>query len=68
MDIKEQIQLKERLLLIEAEHKALNARIDELNQSVSIHQLDLARLKKRKLLLKDEIIAIRNRIIPDILA
>lgn len=68
MDIKEQIQLKERLLLIEAEHKALNARIDELNQSVSIHQLDLARLKRRKLLLKDEIIAIRNRIIPDILA
>lgn len=68
MDIKEQIQLKERLLVLEAEHKVLNAHIDEMANSVSAHQLDLARLKKRKLLLKEEIVAIRNRIIPDILA
>ena len=57
-----------RLALLRTEHRDLDAAIDALRQSVNIDQLRLARLKKRKLRLKDEIALLESRQVPDIIA
>jgi hypothetical protein len=50
------------------EHRALNAAIERLAQDPSMDQLELRRLKKRKLILKDLIAKLESRLIPDQLA
>lgn len=59
---------REVLLLLKSEHRRLDAEIDLLRHSGNCDQLELARLKKRKLALKDEIQALADRIVPDIIA
>lgn len=54
--------------LLRAEHRRLDSEIETLRDSGSADQLELARLKKRKLRLKDEIEALSDRIVPDIIA
>jgi hypothetical protein len=56
------------LELLKTEHRRLDAEIDALIALGSIDQLEIARLKKRKLMLKDEIQALHDRIVPDIIA
>lgn len=56
-----------RLHELRSEHRDLDTVIDRLVQH-PLNQLQLQRLKKRKLLLKDEIIFIENRLIPDDIA
>ena len=50
------------------EHRDLDAAIEALRAMPSPDQLELARLKKRKLRLKDEIERMRDRSVPDIIA
>lgn len=57
-----------RLALLRMEHRDLDDAIDALRRSSSVDQLQLARLKKRKLRLKDEISMIEDMMIPDIIA
>lgn len=57
-----------RLATLRTEHRDLDAAIDALRQSVNLDQLRLARLKKRKLRLKDEIALLESRQVPDIIA
>ena len=45
-----------------------DAAIDALEAAGSVDQLQIARLKKRKLQLKDEITEINNGLLPDIIA
>jgi hypothetical protein len=54
--------------LLKAEHRRLDQEIIALRASGSADQLEIARLKKRKLLLKDEIQLLNDRIVPDIIA
>lgn len=54
--------------LLKAEHRRLDDEINALTEQGAGDQLELARLKKRKLLLKDEIQLLNDRIIPDIIA
>jgi hypothetical protein len=54
--------------LLKAEHRRLDEEINTLTEQGAADQLELARLKKRKLLLKDEIQVLNDRIIPDIIA
>ena len=54
--------------LLKAEHRRLDEEITALREQGTIDQLEIARLKKRKLLLKDEIQVLTDRIIPDIIA
>jgi len=54
--------------LLKAEHRRLDEEISTLTELGSGDQLELARLKKRKLMLKDEIQVLNDRIIPDIIA
>ena len=56
------------LILLKAEHRRLDEEIDGLLASGSIDQIEIARLQKRKLMLKDEIAALADKIVPDILA
>lgn len=53
---------------LRAEHRELDMRIAELTREVGGDQLEIARLKKRKLLLKDQIQRILDSRIPDIIA
>lgn len=59
---------REVLALLKAEHRRLKEEIELLRVSGNCDQLELARMKKRKLALKDEIQQLADRIIPDIIA
>ncbi|MDV3258302.1 MAG: DUF465 domain-containing protein [Sphingomonas sp.] len=59
---------REVLALLKAEHRRLDAEIELLRTSGNCDQLELARMKKKKLALKDEIQLIADRIVPDIIA
>ena len=60
--------LTKRLEMLRVEHRDLDSAIDALRATGSGDQLQLARLKKRKLKLRDEIVAIEDQLIPDIIA
>ena len=53
---------------LQAEHRGLDARIQALIEAGAADQLEIARLKKRKLRLKDQIQRIIDSNIPDIIA
>ena len=53
---------------LKAEHRQLDERIRLLSSEPTGDQLELARLKKRKLLLKDQIQLIVDSNVPDIIA
>ena len=55
-----------RLRTLKQEHRDLDAAIAALAVGETVDQLQVARLKKRKLRLRDEIAAIEDRMIPDI--
>ena len=61
-------QLIAKLELLSTEHRDLDAAIDAMAFLGNADQLALARLKKRKLQLKDQISAVRDQLIPDIIA
>ena len=56
------------LAALKAEHRALDERIGLLFEDPAADQLEIARLKKRKLRLKDQIQQIIDSSIPDIIA
>jgi hypothetical protein len=58
--------IKQRLVALRKEHRALDAAIARMTQNVYVNQLELRRLKKRKLLLKDMIARYASRLIPDL--
>ena len=61
-------ELQTRLELLKIEHRDLDDAIDALAEAGAKDQLRLARLKKRKLQLRDRIILLENQLIPDIIA
>lgn len=60
-------EILHRLELLKSEHRDLDAAIAAL-LTMGGDQLQIARLKKRKLLLKDEIAQLEDQLIPDIIA
>jgi hypothetical protein len=57
-----------RLKELRLEHADLDASIEALGHMPMPDQLMIARLKRKKLTLKDEIATLENRILPDIIA
>jgi hypothetical protein len=57
-----------RLEMLRAEHRRLDAEIGALVEAGSSDMLELARLKRRKLRLKDEIQLLLDASVPDIIA
>nr|WP_166179910.1 DUF465 domain-containing protein [Altererythrobacter segetis] len=61
-------ELRRRLAMLRTEHRDLDAAIGALIATESQDQLQIARLKKRKLQLKDQIAMIEDYLTPDIIA
>lgn len=61
-------EMRKRLEMLRVEHRDLDAAIDALTSAGATDQLQLARLKKRKLRLKDQIAMLEDYLIPDIIA
>lgn len=61
-------ELRRRLTMLRTEHRDLDAAIGALVATDSQDQLQIARLKKRKLQLKDQIAMIEDYLTPDIIA
>lgn len=55
-----------RLTALKSEHRDLDAMIARLALQPNQDELELKRLKKRKLLLKDSIALLESRLIPDL--
>ena len=64
----EQHILQARLSALRIEHRDLDAAIDALVDKGAPDQLRLARMKKRKLTLRDAIASLESQMIPDIIA
>lgn len=61
-------ELRKRLAHLRTEHRDLDAAIGALSAAGSGDQLQIARLKKRKLKLKDQIQILEDYLTPDIIA
>ena len=60
--------LKAKLAALKTEHRDLDELIARLDARGPFDQLQLQRLKKRKLMLKDQIKKIESELLPDIIA
>jgi hypothetical protein len=68
MESEEIRELRANLLKLKQEHRDLDSAINALEESGRADQLQLKRLKKKKLFLKDEISRIEDQLLPDIIA
>ena len=64
----EERELREQLARLQQEHRDLDAAISALQHSPGSDLLQVQRLKKRKLYLKDRISFIEDQLTPDIIA
>jgi hypothetical protein len=66
--VDEQEELRQRLEQLRSEHRDLDDVIGRLSERAPFDQLQMQRLKKRKLLLKDQIARLESQLLPDIIA
>jgi len=64
----DETEIMRRLEAVRTEHRDLDAAITALLATGTADQLQVARLKKRKLMLRDEIVLLEDQLIPDIIA
>lgn len=64
----DRVALMQRLVALKVEHRDLDEAIHELARNPRHDQLQVTRLKRRKLLLKDQIGRIEREIDPDVSA
>lgn len=60
--------LREELVQVREEHRSLDDEIIALENTGTADQLQIRRLKKKKLVLKDRITTIEDQLTPDIIA
>jgi hypothetical protein len=68
MTPEEENELRAQLARLRQEHRDLDAAIEALQSSPSSDVLQVQRLKKRKLVLRDRITFIEDQLTPDIIA
>lgn len=61
-------QLRQKLADLKSEHRDLDDVVTRITETAPFDQIQIKRLKKRKLLLKDQIQRIESRLLPDIIA
>jgi hypothetical protein len=64
----DQDEIRRKLEELRSEHRDLDAVIGRIAESAPFDQIQLQRLKKRKLVLKDRIARLESRLLPDIIA
>jgi hypothetical protein len=60
------ISLRERMAQLRQEHRDLDAAIERLQEGPYVDQLQIRRLKKRKLFLRDTLKRLESGLIPDL--
>ncbi len=60
--------IQSKLSELRTEHRDLDDVIDRLTEDSGFNQIQVQRLKKRKLSIKDQISSLENQILPDIIA
>jgi hypothetical protein len=68
MTKEEETELRDQLARLRQEHRDLDAAIQALHEAPGFDILQLQRLKKRKLVLRDRITFIEDQLTPDIIA
>lgn len=68
MDDAEIERLQQRLTELKTEHRDLDDIITHITENPPFDQIQVKRLKKRKLILKDQIARIESELLPDIIA
>ena len=68
MTREEEQELRQALAALKLEHRQLDEEVRRLTANVEADQLEITRMKKRKLSIKDEILRIEDRLLPDIIA
>lgn len=68
LTVEEERAMRAQLEEYRLEHRALDSAVERLVADLSMDQMQLRRLKKRKLFLKDIIARLESRLIPDRLA
>jgi hypothetical protein len=58
--------LRSKVESLRVEHRDLDAVIERLSHDPELDELQLRRLKRRKLLLKDQIALLERQLVPDI--
>ena len=66
MDEVERAMLEQRILQLKIEHRDLDDVIKRLAEQPGYDQLQLQRLKRRKLLLKDQVAWLERQVDPDV--
>ncbi len=66
MQVQDHAEIVHTLAELRMEHRDLDAAINQLGHAIGRDELQLTRLKKRKLLLKDQIARLESRLIPDL--
>ena len=61
-------RLQQKLAALKTEHRDLDDVISRISESAPFDQIQVKRLKKRKLMLKDQIARIEDALLPDIIA
>ena len=64
----ERVAFQQRIVELKMEHRDLDTAIEQLAALATHDELQLRRLKRRKLLLKDQIASLEREIDPDVLA
>jgi hypothetical protein len=64
----EPAEIARRVANLRMDHRDLDSAISALIENGTSDQLQLARLKKRKLILRDEIAVLEAQMVPDIIA
>jgi len=64
----DQAQIESEIAALEVEHRDLDQAIESIEVDRPYDQLVIKRLKKRKLVLRDQISRLRDQMIPDIIA
>jgi len=64
----DQEKIKKEINELLEQHSELDDSIERINDKIPFDQIKLQRLKKRKLLLKDEIKKLKSQTLPDIIA
>ncbi|WP_295495618.1 DUF465 domain-containing protein [Sphingorhabdus sp. EL138] len=59
---------QQQLAQLKIEHRDLDDAIQALTAQTLVDQLQIARLKKKKLILKDQIMRLEDQLVPDIIA